>query len=57
MSMKKPHMQKGGGKAPPPTTKKAEMKTARPVKQATLAKPGDKAKKMMENTGKRGGKW
>jgi hypothetical protein len=55
--MKKPHMTKGGGRAPPATTRKAEAKTGRPSKAAVMAKPDATAKKMMEKTGKRGGKW
>jgi hypothetical protein len=53
----KGHMRNAGGKMAPAMTKKAESKTARPVKQAVLSKPNETGRRMMEKTGKRGGKW
>lgn len=48
---------KAGGAMHKPFLAKGESKTARPAKQKVMAKPDEKAKRMLEKTGKRGGKW
>lgn len=53
----KAKMGRGGGKMAPPFLAKGEAKTARPAKQKVMSKPGEQGKRMMEKTGKRGGKW
>lgn len=50
-------MTRGGGKAPPKMTKAGEGKTARPTKPKVLSKPNEQGKRLMEHTGKRGGKF
>lgn len=55
--MKSHKMSKAGGAMSPNFNAKGESKTARPAKQKTMMKDTEPAKRMLEKTGKRGGKW
>ena len=55
--MKMQHKSRAGGAMAPKFLKPGESKTARPAKAKVMAKPTETAKRMLEKTGKRGGKF